>query len=119
LTPYVAAKHGLEGLSDVLRLELRQLGVTVAVIEPGFIATAMGGKLQHDTESAIRAMPDDGRRRYRRQLEAVAEKISEHAANGSGPDEVADAVLRALTATSHTRAIPSAQARNKCCSWGA
>ncbi len=49
MAPYVAAKHGLEGLSDVLRLEFRQLGVHVSVIEPGFIATDMGGKLQRDT----------------------------------------------------------------------
>ena len=54
MAPYVAAKHGLEGLSDVLRLEFRQLGVHVSVVEPGFIATAMGGKLQRDTEDAIR-----------------------------------------------------------------
>ena len=41
MASYVAAKHGLEGLSDVLRLELGPLGVRVAVIEPGFVSTAM------------------------------------------------------------------------------
>ena len=46
MAPYVAAKHGLEGLSDVMRLEFRLLGIQVAVIEPGFVGTAMGGKLQ-------------------------------------------------------------------------
>ncbi len=97
MAPYVAAKHGLEGLSDVLRLELCQLGVGVSVIEPGFIATAMGGKLQRDTVDAIRALPDEGQRRYGPQLEAIAESISEHAASGSGPEVVADAVLHALT----------------------
>ena len=92
MAPYVAAKHGLEGLSDVLRLEFRQLGVHVSVVEPGFIATAMGGKLQRDTEDAIRSLPGEGRRRYGPQLEAVAESISEHAASGSGPEVVANAV---------------------------
>jgi NAD(P)-dependent dehydrogenase (short-subunit alcohol dehydrogenase family) len=37
MAPYVSAKHGLEGLSDVMRLEFRQLGIQVAVIEPGFV----------------------------------------------------------------------------------
>jgi NAD(P)-dependent dehydrogenase (short-subunit alcohol dehydrogenase family) len=97
MAPYVAAKHGLEGLSDVLRLELLQSGVRVSVIEPGFIATAMGGKLQRDTVDAIRSLPDEGRRRYGPQLEAIAENISQHAASGSGPQVVAEAVLHALT----------------------
>ena len=64
MAPYVAAKHGLEGLSDVLRLELSQLGIRVAVVEPGFISTAMRGKLERDTEVTIRALPEEGQRRY-------------------------------------------------------
>jgi NAD(P)-dependent dehydrogenase (short-subunit alcohol dehydrogenase family) len=50
--------------SDVMRLEFRQLGIQVAVIEPGFVGTEMGGKLQRDTEGAVGSLPDDGRRRY-------------------------------------------------------
>ena len=97
MAPYVAAKHGLEGLSDVLRLEFLQFGVQVSVIEPGFIATEMGGKLQRDTVAAIHALPEQGQRRYGPQLEAIAENISQHAASGSEPQVVADAVLHALT----------------------
>jgi NAD(P)-dependent dehydrogenase (short-subunit alcohol dehydrogenase family) len=104
MAPYVAAKHGLEGLSDVLRLEFRQLGVHVSIVEPGLIATTMGGKLQRDTADTISSLPDEGRRRYGPQLEAIAENISEHAASGSGPEVVADAVLHALTSdTPRTR----------------
>lgn len=36
---YVATKHALEGLTDVLRLEMRGTGVRVILIEPGPIAT--------------------------------------------------------------------------------
>lgn len=46
MAPYVSAKHGFEGLSDVMRLEFRQLGIQVSIIESGFVGTAMGGKLQ-------------------------------------------------------------------------
>ena len=97
MAPYVAAKHGLEGLSDVLRLELAPLGVHVAVIEPGYVSTAMRGKLEHDTAETIGSLPEEGRSRYGSQLTAIAESISTHAANGSDPDVVAGAVFHALT----------------------
>jgi hypothetical protein len=57
----------------------------------------MGGKLQRDAADAIRSLPDSGSARYGPLLKAIAENISEHAASGSGPDVVADAVLHALT----------------------
>ncbi|WP_204081331.1 SDR family oxidoreductase [Mycobacterium riyadhense] len=97
MAPYVAAKHGLEGLSDVLRLELGQLGVGVSVIEPGFVATDMRGKLERDTDDVIRSLPEEGRSRYARQLAATAEAISTHAAQGSTPDVIADVVVHVLT----------------------
>jgi NAD(P)-dependent dehydrogenase (short-subunit alcohol dehydrogenase family) len=107
MAPYVAAKHGLEGLSDVLRLELGPLGVQVAIIEPGFVSTAMRGKLEHDTEETVRALPAEGRRRYGGQLTAVAESISKHAAHGSDPDVVAADVLHALTSAKPRIRYPS------------
>jgi len=36
---YVATKYALEGLSDVMRMELRSAGIHVALIEPGPITT--------------------------------------------------------------------------------
>lgn len=109
MAPYVAAKHGLEGLSDVLRLEFRRLGVHVSVIEPGFIATSMGGKLQRDTVDEIAALPEDGRRRYGPQMESIAESISDHAASGSRPEVVADAVLHALTSDKPRTRYPAGE----------
>lgn len=97
MAPYTAAKHGLEGLSDVLRLELGQLGVHVAIIEPGYISTAMGGKLERDIAETIRRLPSVDRPRYEKQLTALATNISHHAANGSPPEVVARAVHHALT----------------------
>jgi NAD(P)-dependent dehydrogenase (short-subunit alcohol dehydrogenase family) len=109
MAPYVAAKHGLEGLSDVLRLEFRRLGVHVSVIEPGFIATSMGGKLQRDTVDQIATLPDGGRRRYGPQMESIAASISEHAASGSRPEVVADAVLHALTSDKPRTRYPAGE----------
>lgn len=39
---YHAAKHAVEGWSDCLRLETKQFGIQVVVIEPGAIATEFG-----------------------------------------------------------------------------
>lgn len=39
---YHATKHALEGWSDCLRLELKQFGIDVVVIEPGVINTEFG-----------------------------------------------------------------------------
>jgi NAD(P)-dependent dehydrogenase (short-subunit alcohol dehydrogenase family) len=107
MAPYVSAKHGLEGLSDGLRLEFRRIGIHVAVIEPGFVGTAMGGKLQRDTEDALSTLPDDGSRRYRAALEKVAQEISRQAANGSPPEVVAEAVLHALNSNKRRTRYPS------------
>ncbi|WP_433379957.1 SDR family NAD(P)-dependent oxidoreductase [Actinoplanes sp. CA-142083] len=94
---YAAAKHGLEGLSDSLRLELGPLGVHVSVIEPGFIASSMPAKLKRDTDDWLRRLPGDGRDTYGRQLAAMATRISREATAGSPPDVVAGAVAHALT----------------------
>lgn len=47
-TGYVASKHAMQGFFDTLRIELRDSGVDVLVVSPGFVATdirqrALGG----------------------------------------------------------------------------
>lgn len=42
---YHASKHAVEGLSDCLRLELKQFNIKVVILEPGFIATEFGSVL--------------------------------------------------------------------------
>ena len=39
---YHATKHAVEGLSDVLRFEVRGFGIDVSIIEPGLIKTEFG-----------------------------------------------------------------------------
>ena len=38
---YVASKHAIEGLTDGMRLDLAPLGVSVSLIQPGFVASSM------------------------------------------------------------------------------
>jgi NAD(P)-dependent dehydrogenase (short-subunit alcohol dehydrogenase family) len=97
MAPYVAAKHGLEGLSDALRLELAPHGMHVSVIEPGLIATDMGGKLIRDTEVWLGALPPEGQHQYGAWLQAISRNVGRESAKGSSPDVVARAVAHALT----------------------
>jgi 3-oxoacyl-[acyl-carrier protein] reductase len=50
---YAAAKAGIIGMSKALAYEVASRGVTVNVVSPGFIATAMTEKLNDDQKQAI------------------------------------------------------------------
>jgi hypothetical protein len=84
----------------------------VSVIEPGFVSTAMRGKLERDADEVIRSLPAEGRSRYAGQLSAIAKTVSAHAAQGSVPDVVARSVVHALTSMRpRTRYLVGAGAR--------
>jgi NAD(P)-dependent dehydrogenase (short-subunit alcohol dehydrogenase family) len=52
--PYVAAKHGLGGLTKTMALELAQHGITVNAVAPGEIATPMTGNEDVDPHTIER-----------------------------------------------------------------
>ncbi len=58
---YAAAKAGLVGMSKSLASEVASRGVTVNVIAPGFVATAMTDKLSGDQREKILAQVPAGR----------------------------------------------------------
>ena len=45
---YHATKHALEGWSDCLRLELKEFGINVVVLEPGLIDTGFSAGVEHN-----------------------------------------------------------------------
>ena len=47
---YQASKHGLEAVSDALRIECAADGVSVVLVEPGFFRTAIFEDLESDAE---------------------------------------------------------------------
>ncbi len=53
--PYVAAKHGLGGLTKVMALELAEHGILVNAVAPGQIATRMTGNEDVDPHTVERA----------------------------------------------------------------
>ncbi len=50
---YAAAKAGLVGMTKSLAYEVASRGITANAVAPGFIATAMTGKLTEDQKTAI------------------------------------------------------------------
>lgn len=83
---YCASKHALEGYSESLDHEVRQFGIRVSVIEPGFTRT----NIAQNSQAAARPLQAyaDGRSRV---LKATAENI----AKGGTPLGVAEVVVEA------------------------
>jgi NAD(P)-dependent dehydrogenase (short-subunit alcohol dehydrogenase family) len=96
--PYSASKFALEALTDALRLELRQWGIHVSVIEPGAIATPIWEKsLKASTE--LRAIvPSADITRYAELMLRIKEAVGKAAERAIPPEAVVKAVVHALTA---------------------
>ena len=97
--PYAASKYALEAVSDSLRRELRPWGMHVSLIEPGAVVTPIWDKGRATADRLEAAMGERGRKLYgplADRIRAETEKIPER---GVGPDEVAKAIERALTAS--------------------
>ncbi|HEY1692751.1 MAG TPA: SDR family oxidoreductase [Polyangiaceae bacterium] len=87
---YHASKYAVEALSDALRAELRGLGVHVALIEPGPIAS-------HFSERAFGSLPAGQQASPYATSYALAGSIRSASDKASfGPDHVARAVRRAI-----------------------
>lgn len=87
---YAASKHGLRGFLESLRHEVRPQGVRVALVEPGYIRTALaqGDAPDWPTISAY----DDIRTRLRQHLRAAIDA-------GMAPDTVADGIAKLAEAS--------------------
>lgn len=90
---YHASKHAVEGLSDCLRLELKEFNIKVVVLEPGFIATEFGSILM-DNFSKI--SPQSA---YANMMNKIIEGTKK-AAEGNGssqPSVIANAVSKIIS----------------------
>jgi NAD(P)-dependent dehydrogenase (short-subunit alcohol dehydrogenase family) len=97
--PYAASKFAVEGLSDSLRRELRPWGMHVALIEPGAVATPIWDKSIDDSERMRDGAPPELTERYGELIDAISKVSRENATKGVPPQEVANAVGHALTAS--------------------
>lgn len=89
---YHASKHAVEGLSDSLRLELKQFNIKVVVLEPGFIATEFGSVL---IDHFSKISPKSAYSSMMTQISDGVKKASQ--GNGSSkPSVIADTVSKIL-----------------------
>jgi NAD(P)-dependent dehydrogenase (short-subunit alcohol dehydrogenase family) len=96
--PYVASKHALEAINDVLRLELLEWGIDVIAIEPGTISTPIWEKGSSKAGEVLSSLSPEQRKLYGKRLEKATKVIAQQNKRGAPPSKVADAVERALTA---------------------
>ena len=86
---YGATKYAVEALSDALRLELRGFGITVVLIEPGFVATNLGSAA--DAESGRGPVPPA----YQELAETGTRYLARQLANGIPASQVAATIANA------------------------
>ncbi len=95
---YAASKHALEGYSESLDHEVRQFGIRVCVVEPGFTRTNLdqNGRLAGQRLEA-----------YARERDRAREAVRASIARGENPARVALAVSEALKSRSPRRRYPA------------
>ncbi len=95
---YNVSKFALEGLTDVLRMELRPWNISVSLIQPGAIATPIWDKSFSQADTARETLSESAQLLYGRAMSAVRKRTGVIAANGISADIVARSVVHALTA---------------------
>lgn len=95
LGAYCASKYAVESLSDALRLELKEWGIRVAIIQPGMIATPIWDRSH---ESSMQRIGSDERidTLYGKLTKSLFSTVKEAKLKAIAPQKVADAVGHAL-----------------------
>jgi NAD(P)-dependent dehydrogenase (short-subunit alcohol dehydrogenase family) len=96
MSPYVASKFALEGLSESLRRELLVFGIDVIVIAPAAVATPIWSKVGQIDTTPYRNT------RYGAALERLRTYMLRLGKAGLPPERIGETVLRALT-TAHPK----------------
>jgi NAD(P)-dependent dehydrogenase (short-subunit alcohol dehydrogenase family) len=95
LGPYAASKHALEAVADSWRVELRPFGISVSIVEPGSIDTAIWRKGAAHAEELRKTFPPEAERLYGAAVGRFRE-VALARGPGADPEIVAKAVEHAL-----------------------
>jgi NAD(P)-dependent dehydrogenase (short-subunit alcohol dehydrogenase family) len=98
---YSAAKHAVEGMSETLDHEVRQFGVRVSLVEPGFTKTGLD---TNAPEASIKISA------YEADRKRVSSAVSKNVGNAPGPDGVASTIVNAALGAWRMRHTPKGQA---------
>jgi NAD(P)-dependent dehydrogenase (short-subunit alcohol dehydrogenase family) len=96
--PYCSSKFALEGLTDALRMELREWGISVSIVEPGAIRTPIWEKSVTGATETMSAVPAHLLELYRTILAKMTAIVAEAEKHASPVEDVVKAVEHALTA---------------------
>jgi NAD(P)-dependent dehydrogenase (short-subunit alcohol dehydrogenase family) len=94
---YSASKFGMRAISDALRLELRQWGIHVSLIEVAPVKTAIFGKTYAELDGLEDKLGEDKFRLYEQQIAAIRKAVEKAEAEGDPPLVIAKAIHHALT----------------------
>jgi NAD(P)-dependent dehydrogenase (short-subunit alcohol dehydrogenase family) len=95
---YSASKFAIEAVSDALRLELRQWGIDVCLVDPGGSRSAIFDKTLTAMDEMAEGLHGREIDLYDAQIEAITALVKKTADDAAPAEDVADAVARALTA---------------------
>lgn len=89
---YHATKHALEGWSDCLRIELKEFGINVVVLEPGLIDTGFYAGVQYHFDQDFVKGP------YKRIVKALLNSGESGTMKGSDPSVISKTVQKIIRA---------------------
>ncbi len=98
LAPYAASKHALEAVADSLRLELKPFGITVSIVEPGSIRTAIWSRSAARADELAATMDSELAELYAERVAAFRSVALKRGEGGAPAERVAEVVEEALTA---------------------
>lgn len=91
-----ASKAALEAITDALRMEVRPWGISVSIIEPTAMQTAIFDKSSTAAQQAMQQVPKARQQLYAPALTAVSKTLAKQ--HTDAPDVVVAAITHALTA---------------------
>jgi NAD(P)-dependent dehydrogenase (short-subunit alcohol dehydrogenase family) len=99
IAPYSTSKFALRAAADALRIELRQAGIAVALIEPSSVKTPIWQKGRDSKAELLAALPPEALDAYGDQIESVYAATEGEERGGMPVELVSDAIAHALTAS--------------------
>lgn len=89
---YHASKHAIEGFSDCLRMEVKEFGIKVVMLEPGMINTGFNAAVRDDFSFESQNGP------YKRLVNGYIKAMENNPAPGSKPEVISRTVLKIINA---------------------
>lgn len=83
---YHATKHAVEGFSDCLRIELKEFGIKVVVLEPGLIETGFASEVENNFPKETQEGP------YKRIVTSLLNSTQNGSMKGSDPMVIAKTI---------------------------